>query len=301
MGLKVIEMVKNALQFVGRTTLVVSLTVASAQAGEKLTWFGETSFSGAYPHTSKVQNSSQHSVRELMDASTAVPSGSRLLEQQLALDSVFNGSNLDDSYTQRIRSEVGFVFGEETISVPLYYQRAQLGTGEQQLDGFGIKWRHRFGDAGSLTLMARYGKGEHNLADDSSLDAANRLASVSWTSGVTGSGVTGSLYVGDEQAGEVAYLDNARTIYGFAVGGHWMLGSEHTPYVSLRYQDSDNAAISGLTDYDKYTRISAGWNWQVNPGWRVRAEANFTYDQPRWNLFDTDRTRIQFSTRFDIK
>jgi hypothetical protein len=295
-------MIKSALQFVGRTTLAVSLTIASAQAGEKLTWFGEATFSGAYPQATENRQISYKSVRELMAASTAATSGTRLLEQQLALDSVFNSDDLDNSDTRRIRSEVGLAFGEEAISVPIYYRRAPYYSGEQQqLGGFGIKWRHRFEGTGSLTVLARYGRGEYNLADESSLDAANRLASVSWTSGFANSGVTGSFYIGDEQVTEAQYADSARMIYGFAVGGHWLLADEHTPYVSLRYQNSDQAMISGLTDYDKYTRISAGWNWQVNSSWRVRAEANFTYDQPRWNLLDTDRTRIQFSTRYDIR
>jgi hypothetical protein len=286
-------MFKNTLQFASKIALVAVLTTTTAQAGDKLTWFGEASFSGAYPQESESRITDQSSTQ----------SGSRLLEQQLALDTVFSGDDLDDRHTQRIRSEVGLAFGEEAISVPVYYRRARYNTGDQQLDGFGIKWRHRLEGAGSVTMMARYGSGEYNLNDENSLDAANRLASVSWTSGLDSSGITGSFYIGDEQLREAEYSDSARMIYGFAVGGHWLLGSEqtHTPYVSLRYQDSDQAAISGLTDYDKYTRISAGWNWQVKSNWRLRAEANFTYDQPRLNLFDYDRTRFQFSTRFDIK
>ena len=300
-GDKLVEMVNNTLQFVGRIVLVMAFTAASAQAGDKLTWFGEASFSGAYPQVTEQQISSQRSVSELMDANTIL-SGSRLLEQQLALDTVFNGNDFDDRHPQQARGEVGLAFGEETLSVPIYYRRAQFATDNQQeLDGFGIKWRHRFENIGSLTVMARYGKSENNLYSDNPLDAANRLASVSWTSGFTKSGVTGGFYVGDEQTREIKVTDSARTIYGFAVGGHWLLGGNHTPYVSLRYQNSDQTAISGLADYDKYTRISAGWNWQVKSNWRVRAEANFTYDEPRWNLFDFDRTRIQFSTRFDIK
>lgn len=294
-------MVNRTLQYVGKAFLVVALTAASAHANEHLTWFGEASFSGAYPQRAGEQISSPRSMYELVSTQSAL-SGSHLLEQHLTLDTVFNGGGFDDSTAQRIRSEVGFAFGEETISVPLYYRRVQHSAdNQQQLDGFGIKWRHRFENIGSLTVMARYGKREYSLADEGSLDAANRLASVSWTSGFNKSGVTGSFYIGDEQAGSVAATDNARTIYGFAVGGHWLLGGNHMPYVSLRYQNSDQAAISGLTDYDKYTRISAGWNWQVRSNWRVRAEANFTYDEPRWNLFNIDRARIQFSTRFDIK
>ncbi len=293
-------MVNHTLQFVGKTILVMALTVVTAQANEQLTWFGEASFSGAYPQTSEQQISSQRSISTLME-SRPMLSGGRLLEQHLALDGVFNGGDVNDNYTQKIRSEVGLVFGEETISVPIYYRRAQIGADNQQsFDGFGIKWRHRFENIGSLTVMARYGKDESSFTE-SSLEAANRLASVSWTSGFRKSGVTGSLYVGDEQIREIEAADSARTIYGFAVGGHWLLGGNHTPYVSLRYQNTDQVMISGLTDYDKFTRISAGWNWQVKSNWRIRAEANFTYDEPRWDLFDVDRTRIQFSTRFDIK
>lgn len=293
---------KSALQFFSKTTLVVALTVASAQAGGALTWFGEASFSGAYPQASEAQYPNQRFVRGFNDASVTAASGRRLLQQQLALDTVFDGSDFDGSSIQQARSEVGLAFGEQAISVPIYYRRARFGVGDKhEMNGFGVKWRHRFEGVGSLTVMARYGRGEYNLADESSLYAANRLASVSWTSGFTNSGVTGSFYIGDEQVSEVEYADSARRIYGFSVGGHWLLGGNHTPYVSLRYQNSDQVAISGLADYDKYTRISAGWNWQVRSNWRVRAEANFTYDQPRWNLFDFDRTRIQFSTRFDIK
>jgi len=280
-------MVANTLQFIGKTALATLLVVSSAQAGDKLTWFGEASFSGAYPQSSQPQDS--------------VP-GSQLLEQQLNLDSVFSSADLDDSYIRRIKSEIGLAFGQEAVSVPVYYRRGRdESNSNQQPDGFGIKWRHNMEGAGSLTMMARYGKGENSLGDESSLDTANRLASVSWASGVDTSGVTGSFYIGDEQLNKAEYADSARMIYGFAVGGHWLLGDTHTPYVSLRYQDSDQAAISGLTDYEKYTRISAGWNWQVKSNWRVRAEANFTYDQPRLNLLDIDRTRFQFTTRFDIK
>ncbi|MFV1996532.1 MAG: hypothetical protein ACC641_00845, partial [Acidiferrobacterales bacterium] len=172
-GAELIEMVRNILKFVGRTVLVAVLTTTSAQAGDKLTWFGEASFSGAYPQESDTQNAGQG----LVSGSTAALSGRRLLEQQLALDTVFGGGDLDDRYTQRIRSEVGLAFGGEAVSVPLYYRRTQYGTGDQQqLDGFGIKWRHRLEGAGSVTMMARYGKSDNNLADESSLDAANRLA-----------------------------------------------------------------------------------------------------------------------------
>ena len=280
------------------------LTSAAAQAGNKLSWFGETTFTGAYPTAANELSGENATLSKLSKNSPdwRLQSGAKLLENQLALDSVFNGGEFESADKQVMRSELGVSLGDESISVPLSYRRTQYQNGDsQKLDSFGIKWRHRFEGVGSLTVLARKGKGEYQFGDDLSQDAANTLATVSWTSGFEHSGVTGSLYVGDERVIDTETIEAQRRVYGFAVGGHWNLGSEHTPYVSLRYQTSDQPFTSGLTDYDRYTRISAGWNWQVRSNWQVRAEANFTYDEPRWNLLNADRTRIQFSTRYDIK
>jgi hypothetical protein len=299
----------STVRHIGKAALVMALTAASAHADGKLTWFGESNFSGAYPAESTVvtpDRESLHpkSIEQLTRRSPdwRLQSGEQLLERQLALDSVFDATDPDRSEGHIMRSELGVALGDEAISVPMYYSRNYVENGEaRKLDSFGVKWRHKFGGLGSLTVQARYGKGAYQYADDSSQSAANRLATVSWTSGFEQSGVTGSLYIGDERYNEIEVSDNGRRIYGFAVGGHWSVASDHTPYVSLRYQTTDQQALTGMTDYDRYTRISAGWNWKVRSNWQVRAEANFTYDEPRWNLLGVDRTRIQFSTRYDLK
>jgi hypothetical protein len=294
----------NRIGYIGKATLIMAITVSSAHAGNKLTWFGEATFTGAYPTDSSETSVERQTVGDLTNGSSdlQLKSGEKLLERQLALDSVFNSGDLESLESQTVRSELGVALGDEAISVPVYYSRANYQNGEaQKLDSFGLKWRHSFGDIGSLVLQARYGKGAYLQSDETAKDAANTVASVSWTSGFEQSGVTGSVYVGDERYQQLELAESARRVYGFAVGGHWNVASDHTPYVSLRYQTSDQQPIAGLTDYDRYTRISAGWNWQVKSNWQVRAEANFTYDEPRWNLLSTDRTRFQFSTRYDLK
>ncbi|KPK50200.1 MAG: hypothetical protein AMS22_12480 [Thiotrichales bacterium SG8_50] len=294
----------NRIGYIGKATLIMAITVSSAQAGNKLSWFGEATFSGAYPSDSSETSLEKQGAGDLAktNADWQLKSGHKLLERQLALDSVFNSGDLESLESQTVRSELGVALGDEAISVPLYYRRANYQNGEaQKLDSFGLKWRHNFDGVGSLVLQARYGTGAYLRPDESTQDAANSVASVSWTSGFEQSGVTGSVYVGDERYKELEAAETARRVYGFAVGGHWSVADEHTPYVSLRYQTSDQQPISGLTDYDRYTRISAGWNWQVKSNWQVRAEANFTYDEPRWNLLSIDRTRFQFSTRYDLK
>ena len=289
---------------IGKTALAMALTAVSAHADGKLSWFGETTFSGAYPTESVAASPDLKSMDQLIHRGTdwQLQSGQQLLERQLALDTVFDNVDPDRTDAQIMRSELGFALGDEAFSVPMYYSRNFADNGEiHTLDSFGLKWRHNFGGIGSLTVQARYGKGAYQYSDESTQSAANRLATVSWTSGFEQSGVTGSVYVGDERYNEFEIIDNGRRIYGFAVGGHWNLSTDHTPYVSLRYQTSDQQALAGTTDYDRFTRISAGWNWKVRSNWQVRAEANFTYDEPRWNLLGVDRTRIQFSTRYDLK
>lgn len=294
----------DTCRYIGGAALGMLLASMTAQADGKLSWFGETTFTGAYPTATNNLSIEAPSVGSLLNNSPdwAIRSGAKLLERQLALDTVFSGGEYESADKQVLRSELGVSLGAESISVPLSYRRAQYRNGDsRKLDSFGVKWRHHFDGAGSLTLLARYGKGAYQYGAEPSQDAANTLASVSWNSGFEHSGVTGSLYLGDERVIDTQTIEAQRRVYGFAVGGHWNLGSEHTPYVSLRYQTSDQPLLSGLTDYDRYTRISAGWNWQVRSNWQVRAEANFTYDEPRWNLLNFDRTRIQFSTRYDIK
>jgi hypothetical protein len=293
-----------------RTIRIGTLLLAAAGApavsvAEGLTWFGETSFSGAYPVESMEYRRAATLAREDdalgLRALLAPAPARRELDTEALFDPLFQGmesSRLD----QGMRSEVGLSLGGETVSVPVYRREAVFIDGRrQELSGFGVKWRHEFSGLGSLTVATRYGKGAYTAHDELlAADTANMLTSVSWTSqiGERGSSITGSVFYGDEQAEDLAYKDLGRRVYGFVVGGQWAVTRHHLPFVALQYQANDATATSLLDDS---TRIAAGWNWAVTRDWHVKAEASFGYNDPRLNLFDIDSKKFQFSTRFDIK
>jgi hypothetical protein len=282
------------------------LVVGIVRADDKLTWFGETVYTGAYPAGS-VDTSTLASLPD--EPSTLLRLQSRSpspIEDQAAMDRVFSTS--DSALTQSssiLRSEVGFALGEETFSIPMIHRNSLFSNGTtDELSALGLKWRHQFSGLGSLTLAAHYGLGALGTTGYAQrADTANTLTSVSWTTdlGTGGSAVMGSLFYGKEQPENTSLADPARRVYGLAVGGQWALGERHLPYVALRYQSGDPASGLSSSQLADYTRISAGWNWRVNPNWNVRAEANFTYEQPTWDLFHVRQTDVLFSTRFDLR
>lgn len=285
--------------------LLVAAGAPAVSAAGGLTWFGETTFSGAYPVESLEYHRAAVLTREddvlgLRALLAPVPARPGF-DAEALFDPLFPGTE-SRRLDQGVRSEVGVSLGGETVSVPVYRRQAVFGDGSrQELSSFGVKWRHQFTGIGSLTVSTRYGKGAYTAQDEIlAADTANTLTSVSWTSpiGLRGSSVTGSVFYGDEQAEDLSYKDLGRRMYGFVVGGQWAVTRHHLPFVAFQYQANDATATSLLDDS---TRIAAGWNWAVTRDWHVKAEASFGYNDPRLNLFDVDNTRFQFSTRFDIK
>lgn len=295
-----------------RTILTCFLAAGLAAGGavhadQKLTWFGETVFTGAYPADS-FDAATLKALREHDRPSVLLRNHPRsLVEDQVGMDRVFRSPEADinrDSST--LRGEVGFALGGETFSIPLLHRDSLFSDGRsEELSALGLKWRHQFEGLGQLTVATHYGKGAWAAYNDTSRsDTANTLTSVSWTSdiGESGSAISGSLYYGNELQQSMTITDPTRRVYGLAVGGQWAVGPRHLPYVGLRYQTGDPATgAASLSELEDYTRISAGWNWRVNPNWNVSAEANFTYDQPTWDLFNVNQTRILFSTRFNFR
>jgi hypothetical protein len=280
-------------------------TGGTVHADSKLTWFGETVFTGAYPADS-FDAATLKALRDHDRPSDLLRTQSLLVENQVGMDRVFRNQEADiTGESNTLRGEVGFALGEETFSIPLLHRNSLLSGGRsEELSALGLKWRHQFEGLGRLTVATHFGKGAWAAYNDSSRsDTANTLTSVSWTSdiGDSGSAISGSLYYGNELQQSSTITDPTRRVYGLAVGGQWALGQRHVPYVGLRYQTGDPATgPASLSELEDYTRISAGWNWRVSPNWNVSAEANFTYDQPTWDLFNVNQTRILFSTRFNL-
>ena len=303
----------------GAVTGAVSVILIAPVSAGGLSWFGETSFSGAYPQmpASDVLLESRDWLSQrskLLAEEGPAPQfavdrfGAYQSMSNLPLDGAIRASDMGSSPANGLRSEFGFSMGRESVMFPVEFRQGRNSDGSDQAqNALGIKWRHRFGDTNHLTVGAQYGRASFGGYDSSDArTSASTLATVSWTStwGQDRSAVTGSVYFGDEkaQAGNATAL--TRQIYGLAVGGKWAISESHTPFVSYRYQTGygAEAPLNGsLFEYDNATYLSAGWNWQVSSNWSLKAEADFAYQRPTLDLLNTNSTRLFFTTRYDFR
>ena len=185
------------------------------------------------------------------------------------------------------------------------YQRRHLFNGRNQ-DLLAIKWQHPLNEAHNLTFAAGYG--DDVYLNERRSDPVSAMASVSWTGRWTGRwqpAVSGSVFLGDESPGDdAAFRSLERRYFGFSVGGRMTVFERHSPFVSFRmlrgeYTTSDPVDV--LAPSTDYSRLTAGWDWQVLPHWRLRAEAEYMLSDTGPDLYGDDRSRIFFSTRFDFR
>jgi hypothetical protein len=283
-----------------------------ASADSRLSWFGETNFTGAYPNLDSrdITDGStewlKHKTAEISSDRFSIDRyGSYRALSSIPIDGALRASDLDPVGNRtEIQSEFGFSVGRESFAFPMEVSKSL--NKDRVNNSLGVKWRHQFGDSNHLTLSALYGTsqswGDSNIGGVSS----SKLASVSWTSAWPGVGeraITGSLFFGDEQA-STSSVDASRQIYGLSVGGKWAISANHTPFISYRYQSGIGDAAfttNDLFQFDNATYLSAGWNWQIKSNWSVQAEADFAYQQPTLDLFNVNSTRLFFRTRYDLR
>jgi hypothetical protein len=182
-------------------------------------------------------------------------------------------------------------------------ERRAVFTG--QSDVLSLRWSHRLTEEGSLSLAA-------GLGDDPNVDESQRegststMASLSWINQWGGKfrpSLTGSLFASDSLLRDESYGSVERRYYGFAIGGRVTLFEHHSPFVSFRMLRSDELSNTSdtLTNSPEYARLTAGWDWQIRPHWRVRAEADYSLSDPNLNLYRFDRSGIFFTTHLDFR
>jgi hypothetical protein len=204
-----------------------------------------------------------------------------------------------------LRGGVGLEWGQDRISVPLFHQEYRYDRDRSATyDAMGLEWSRRFDSRQFLSLSAQYGDYAH--PDQSTHDTVNTVAAVGWTGEFSGSSrprLSSSLYVGDEAAKDDVYHFLGRRYYGVTLDGRFDLFRNHTPYASLRLQRSDyngeDPAYS-VARREDYSRLAAGWDWQVRPNWGLRAEANYSLNNSNLDFFNYDHTEFRFTTRFDF-
>jgi hypothetical protein len=184
------------------------------------------------------------------------------------------------------------------------YSRDSLFSGHSK-DLLAIQWQHRLNEAHSLTLAAGYG--DDVYLDEKRYDPVSAMASVGWTgqwSGRWRPAVSGSVFVGDENTSADTYRNLDRRYFGFSVGGRMTFFDKHSPFVSFRMLRNDfgnTELVDSLAASPDYSRLTAGWDWQVLPNMRLRAEAEYTLYDSGPTIYGNDERRIFFSTRFDFR
>ena len=298
------------------TTLFWVVSQPVVMAGT-VSWFDDPAFPGAYPDVSELTSLSRE--RFSMDFKTSgLLKGDKFSYLQRKAPEIAVQDGRESEYTNQIS-----VFGD---IVSDYDKSKLVGFGTprhdavqylnpdnaQRINMLGIKWQHRLNAKNSVTISTHYGDNiylDQSLRNVSSVpvNTHTTMTSVSWTgewANQARPSITGSFFIGDESVKDEAYSNLGRRYYGFTVGGQLILFQKHMPFVSFKLQRSDYLAdepeLYVLPDKD-HSRITAGWNWQVQPNWSLRAGADYTVDDFEFNLYKYDRSRIFFSTRFDFR
>ncbi|MBI5612108.1 MAG: hypothetical protein HY942_03430 [Gammaproteobacteria bacterium] len=198
---------------------------------------------------------------------------------------------------------IGYGDGGHRFSIPIVHQTLLSEDRVRRLDAYGLEWRGRFGVGHELALSARHG--EYGALDGGGRDSAGNVAQFAWSGAFAGSyrpRLVGSVFLGDETAKDKGPKWFGRKYYGLSVDGRFTPFEKHTPYASLYLQRSDYDAVETLTARrEDYSRLAAGWNWQVRPNWGLRAEAYYVLNSSAQSAYDYERGQILFSTRFDFK
>lgn len=195
-------------------------------------------------------------------------------------------------------------WGNNRFSVPLRQEQHVEARRSLFVNVLSIEWQHSLNPANLLTLSARYGD---SFSSDTENSAASGTSAVlSWNSLLgSDSRLSGKLYIGDEETR--LRVNGERRYVGMQLEGRYSLWRDHTPFASLRWQRNqydvvDNVgATTGSLRYENSSRLAAGWNWQVSPGWDMRAEANYRIGEEGVDLTDSDRTQVYFSTHYGFR
>jgi hypothetical protein len=183
-------------------------------------------------------------------------------------------------------------------------------------DILGFTWQHRLDAKDYFAVSAEYG--QNVRPNQFAQDTLESRAVLSWTrqwGTQLQPSLTGSVFVGDESARDETYRQLGRRYLGFAVGGQMTLANAHTPYLAYQlrrsYYDVENggAVRSGSlfeespqsARTDNRSLLTAGYRWQASRSFSLQAEASYGLNSDGQDLYNPERTRLFFGTRFDFR
>jgi hypothetical protein len=220
------------------------------------------------------------------------------------------GDGLDetpfDTGLLNLQGGLGVDWGQDRFTLPVFHQELR-SEGERALKyaAFGVAWSRRLDSSNLVSLTAQHG--DYAYLEQAARDTNNSLAAFAWSGELSGAShprLSSSIFLGDESAKDETYRSLGRRYYGVTLDGRFTPYRNHTPYASLRLQRSDYLSedpLSLLARREDYSRLAAGWDWQVRPNWGLRAEANYSLNNSNVESYGYDHTRVLFSTRFDFR
>lgn len=176
----------------------------------------------------------------------------------------------------------------------------------QRFNALGVQWEQELLPGHRLALAAE--RGGHTALDETGVDTSRTRASVTVSSelpALSGAQLSGTVFLGGETPKDEIYRYLGRRFYGFSLEGRFTAFHHHSPYTSFQVQRSDydaaDATATAAPRWEDYSRLAAGWDWQIMPNWGLRAEANYSLNTSNERAYEYDRSELLFSTRFNFR
>lgn len=198
----------------------------------------------------------------------------------------------------------------------------EAARGPARQSAFGLSLQHRLDARDSVAITTEYGE-KPAPAGIATQEIFETRTAVSWTRAFDHRmqpALTGSVFLGDEwMRDDVTKQAPGQRYLGFEVSGQLTLFQSHTPYLAFQMRRNyfdGSAAMGGDKSVGLTTRaddllvgrnedrsqLTAGWRWQAAPGLSLHAQASYGLNNDSsQSLFNPERSRVFFGTRFDFR
>lgn len=194
-------------------------------------------------------------------------------------------------------------FGSGSLRLPVTH-REYLDDQQRmhRFNALGVEWEQELLPGHRLSLAAEHGG--HAAVEETGIDTSRTRASVTVSSALpewSGAQLSGTVFLGDETPRDEVYRHLGRRFYGFSLEGRFTAFRSHSPYTSFQLQRSNYDTADTAPRWEDYSRLAAGWDWQIMPNWGLRAEANYSLNTSNERAYEYDRSELFFSTRFNFR
>jgi len=200
---------------------------------------------------------------------------------------------------------VFFDRGTEPARYPIVSVQQQQSSNRSLLSSaLAIEWQHQMSSSQRFSFSAQVRDQVQTFTD--SLSTTSNSAAVGWSQQLGHSSLLrGQLFLGDKDLKDRSNGYSGYRYYGLSFEGRYSPWRDHTPFAGLRWQRNDydpvDPATAALPRNEGISRFSAGWEWQVSPGFDVRAEAQYRLTDEVLDPADQDRLQFYFRSRYGFR